>query len=140
METKQQSGRGIAPRWAVRLKRELKETRKECAKEAQEKELAELYITNAGLWIDFKKWASEKIRLEGASSTLVLDSIEKLTGERNYWKKKYKERDETVEFWQKDSEQWRMQVKTMLNHCNYLIGECKELKLKLNNQEAHKNI
>ena len=139
METKQQK-QGTAPRWAVRLKRELKETRKECAKEAQEKELAELYITNAGLWIDFKKWASEKIRLEGSSSTLVLDLIEKLTGERNYWKKKYKERDEAVEFWQKDSEQWRMQVKTMLNHCNYLIGECKELKLKLNNQEAHKNI
>lgn len=138
METKQQK-QGTAPRWAVRLKRELKETRKEYALETSRKQAADLFIVQMGLWDNFKKWMAENTELKNDPEPSIFDKMHRIACECNYWKGECKKGDEKVEFWQKDSEWWREEAVDIIGHCKFWIEEYNKLREKIDNQEANKN-
>ena len=142
METKQSSHR-IAPSWAVRLKRELKETRKEYALETSRKQAADLFIAKMGLWDDFKKWRTENTELKNDPVLSIFDEMNRIAGERNYWRVKAKTNEELAKVYEDNAEWWIKQekrknemIESILNHCESLMKEYKELRQKLNNKEA----
>ena len=142
METKQQK-HSTAPKWAVRLKRELRETRKEHALETSRKQAADLFITQMGLWDDFKKWRAENTGLKNDPVPSIFDEMNRIAGERNYWRVKAKTNEELAKVYEDNAEWWIKQgkeknemMKTILNHCDYLMKEYDELRQKLNNKEA----
>lgn len=142
METKQQK-HSTAPRWAVQLKRELKETRKEYALETSRKQAADLFIAKMGLWDDFKKWRTENTELQNDPVPSIFDEMNRITGERNYWRVKAKTNEELAKVYEDNAEWWIKQgkrknemIESILNHCDSLMKEYKELRQKLNNNEA----
>ncbi len=131
METKQPSY-NPAPRWAVRLKRELKEMRQARDYEAREKEMARLFIVNAGQWDAFKEWASRNKGLKEFPSSLVFDIIDEL-------RKQVKENYDDVVFWREMADANRKTAHDALNMCDKFGNTCdifkkayEETKQKLN--------